>query len=162
MKRRETVTVSIGNLKMGSAFPVRIQSMTTTDTMETEASVAQSIRMIRAGCELVRLTAPSINEANNLLNIKNELRKKGGWKPSQEPVDILEQVEEIAEPIIEKMRKEADEALKKDIGYTENDEAVDALNAKYNPSKMPEGRIAKHPQTGEPMAKIVQGRWVAL
>ena len=54
MKRRETVAVKIGDLTMGSAYPVRVQSMTTTDTMDTEASVAQSIRMIDAGRETHR------------------------------------------------------------------------------------------------------------
>ena len=56
---------------MGGANPIRIQSMTTTDTMDTEATVNQSIKMIDAGCEYVRMTAPSIKEALNLKNIKN-------------------------------------------------------------------------------------------
>ena len=67
MNRRKTNTVTIGSLQLGSAFPVRVQSMTTTDTMDTEASVAQSVRMIEAGCELVRLTAPSIKEAKKMM-----------------------------------------------------------------------------------------------
>jgi (E)-4-hydroxy-3-methylbut-2-enyl-diphosphate synthase len=69
-KRRKTVTVKIGELLMGSDYPIRAQSMTTTDTMDTSGSVEQIIRMVDAGCELVRLTAPSINEANNLAKIK--------------------------------------------------------------------------------------------
>ena len=64
--RRTTVDVQIGDLMMGSAHPIRVQSMTTTDTMDTEGTIAQSIRMIEAGCELVRVTAPSIREAKNL------------------------------------------------------------------------------------------------
>ena len=68
--RLKTVEVVIGNLKMGATNPIRLQSMTTTDTMNTQQSVEQSIRMIEAGCELVRLTAPSKNEAENLANIK--------------------------------------------------------------------------------------------
>ena len=60
-KRRKTSTVKIGDLNMGSDYPIRVQSMTTTDTMDTIGSVAQIERMVQAGCELVRLTAPSIN-----------------------------------------------------------------------------------------------------
>lgn len=80
-KRFPTVEVTIGKLKMGHSNPIRLQSMTTTDTMDTDASVAQSIRMIDAGCELVRLTAPSKNEAENLANIKQELVKRGYNEP---------------------------------------------------------------------------------
>ena len=60
-KRLDTKEVHIGDLLLGSKNPIRLQSMTTTDTMDTEKSVLQSIRMIDAGCELVRLTAPSKN-----------------------------------------------------------------------------------------------------
>ena len=63
----------VGDVGVGSGHPIRVQSMTTTDTMDTKESVAQSIRMIEQGCEIVRLTAPSINEAKNLENIKSEL-----------------------------------------------------------------------------------------
>jgi DNA polymerase III alpha subunit len=64
-KRDHKREVSIGDLKLGGSNPIRVQSMTTTDTMNTIATVEQSIRMIKAGCELVRITAPSINEAKN-------------------------------------------------------------------------------------------------
>ena len=70
-KRRKTVEVRIGELLLGSAHPIRLQSMTTIDTMDTEGTVNQSIRMIEAGCEYVRITAPSISEAHNLQNIKD-------------------------------------------------------------------------------------------
>ena len=68
--RLQTNEVMVGNVGVGGVNPIRIQSMTTTDTMDTEASVQQSIRMIESGCELVRLTAPSINDAKNLFKIK--------------------------------------------------------------------------------------------
>src|SRR5258707_467252 len=68
---REVMVCDVG---IGGSNPIRVQSMTTTDTMDTLATVEQSIRMINAGCELVRITAPSMNEARNLENIKNELR----------------------------------------------------------------------------------------
>src|SRR5580700_8093298 len=76
-----TREVKIGELLLGAQHPVRLQSMTTTDTMNTEATVAQSIRMIEAGCELVRITAPSMNEAKNLENIKKELHTRGYKTP---------------------------------------------------------------------------------
>jgi (E)-4-hydroxy-3-methylbut-2-enyl-diphosphate synthase len=76
-RRRESLQVNIGNIPLGGSNPIRVQSMTTTDTMDTLATVEQSIRMIEAGCEYVRITAPSLREAENLKNIKSELRKKG-------------------------------------------------------------------------------------
>ena len=75
-----TREVMVGSTGFGAHHPIRLQSMTTTDTMDTEASVEQSIRMIDAGCELVRITAPSKNEAENLLPIREALRAKGGQR----------------------------------------------------------------------------------
>ena len=72
--RWKTREVKIGDVALGANNPIRVQSMTTTDSMDTQSTVEQSIRMIDAGCEYVRITAPSINEAENLLNIKNELK----------------------------------------------------------------------------------------
>src|ERR1700712_4709255 len=76
-----TREVFIGDVPMGGNNPIRIQSMTTTDTMDTMGTVEQSIRMIKAGCEYVRITAPSIKEANNLAEIKKELRNRGYSTP---------------------------------------------------------------------------------
>src|SRR6201998_2679697 len=75
--RRKSRVVNIGDVPLGGDNPIRVQSMTTTDTLDTIGTVEQSIRMIEAGCEYVRITAPSLKEAENLLNIKNELRKRG-------------------------------------------------------------------------------------
>jgi (E)-4-hydroxy-3-methylbut-2-enyl-diphosphate synthase len=79
--RLRTLEVKIGDLILGNGHPIRVQTMTTTDTMDTLATVEQSIRCIEAGAELVRITAPSKNEAENLLNIKNELRRRGYTTP---------------------------------------------------------------------------------
>ena len=68
--RFKTREVKIGDIGVGGDNPIRIQSMTTANTMDTEATIAESIRMIEAGCELVRITAPSKKEAENLKNIK--------------------------------------------------------------------------------------------
>ena len=80
-KRRKSRVVHIGGVPLGSDYPIRLQSMTTTDTMDTLGTVEQSIRMIEAGSEYVRITAPSIKEAHNLAEIKNELRKQGYTTP---------------------------------------------------------------------------------
>ena len=76
-KRFLTREVRIGDTPLGGNQPIRLQSMTTTDTMDTVATVNQCVRMIEAGCEYIRLTAPSINEAKNLEHIKKELRHRG-------------------------------------------------------------------------------------
>ena len=80
-KRLKTLEVKVGDLLIGNYHPIAIQTMTTTDTMNTRATVEQSIRCIKAGAEMVRITAPSKKEAENLLNIKNELRKRGYTTP---------------------------------------------------------------------------------
>src|SRR5690349_2915258 len=75
--RRKSIEVNIGGVPMGGSKPIRIQSMTTVDTMDTKGSVEQTLRMVAAGCEYVRITAPSIKEAQNLAEIKKELRARG-------------------------------------------------------------------------------------
>jgi len=103
-KRLPTKEVNIGDLKLGNFHPIRIQTMTTTDTMDTIATVEQSIRCIEAGSELIRITAPSKNEAENLLNIKNELRKRGYTTPIVADIHFTPNAEEIAARIIQKVR----------------------------------------------------------
>src|SRR5687768_4541232 len=75
--RRKTRVVMVGNVAVGGTHPIRIQSMATTDTMNTEATVAQTLRMVDVGCEIVRITAPTVLDAKNLENIKNELLRRG-------------------------------------------------------------------------------------
>ena len=122
-KRIETIEVSIGNLKMGGANPIRLQSMTTTDTMDTEKSVEQSIRMIDAGCELVRLTAPSKNEAENLGKIREELLRKGYSTPLVADIHFTPNAAEIAAKLVEKVRVNpgnyADKKKFEEIDYTD-------------------------------------------
>lgn len=102
--RRKTVTATIGDLKMGSDYPIRVQSMTTVDTMDILGSVEQSIRMINAGCELVRITAPSLKEAENLAEIKKELRKRGYNTPLVADIHFTPNAAEVAARIVEKVR----------------------------------------------------------
>jgi (E)-4-hydroxy-3-methylbut-2-enyl-diphosphate synthase len=79
--RRQSRVVHIGNVPLGGDYPIRIQSMTISDTMDTAATVAETIELVEAGCEIVRITAPSLNEAENLRNIKAELRRCGVHVP---------------------------------------------------------------------------------
>jgi (E)-4-hydroxy-3-methylbut-2-enyl-diphosphate synthase len=103
-KRLATKEVKIGDLLLGNFHPIRVQTMTTTDTMDTMATVEQSIRCIEAGAELVRITAPSKNEAENLLNIKNELHKRGYKTPLVADIHFTPNAAEIAARIVEKVR----------------------------------------------------------
>jgi (E)-4-hydroxy-3-methylbut-2-enyl-diphosphate synthase len=99
-----TREVKVGELIIGGNHPIRVQSMTTTDTMDTDATVAQSIRMIEAGCELVRITAPSINESKNLKTIKSELQKRGYHVPLVADIHFTPNAAEMAARIVEKVR----------------------------------------------------------
>ncbi|WP_080057768.1 (E)-4-hydroxy-3-methylbut-2-enyl-diphosphate synthase [Spirosoma aerolatum] len=102
--RRKTITVNIGDVPMGSDYPIRVQSMTTVDTMDTLGSVEQTIRMIEAGCEYVRITAPSVKEAQNLENIRKELRARGYTTPLVADIHFTPNAAELAARIVEKVR----------------------------------------------------------
>src|SRR5690349_21840066 len=103
-ERLATLEVKVGDLTIGNYHPIRIQTMTTTDTMDTMGTVEQSIRCIEAGAELVRITAPSIKEAHNLLPIKNELRKRGYTTPLVADIHFTPNAAEVAARIVEKVR----------------------------------------------------------
>jgi len=103
-KRRLTREVRIGELAMGGANPIRVQSMTTVDTMDTLGSVEQVIRMVEAGCEYVRITAPSVKEAENLGLIKKELRARGYQVPLIADIHFTPNAAELAARLVEKVR----------------------------------------------------------
>ncbi|WP_299699796.1 (E)-4-hydroxy-3-methylbut-2-enyl-diphosphate synthase [uncultured Pontibacter sp.] len=103
-KRRETIVVNIGDIPMGGHHPIRVQSMTTVDTMDTLGSVEQCIRMIEAGCEYIRITAPSIKEAENLRHIREELRRRGYNTPLVADIHFTPNAAEVAARIVEKVR----------------------------------------------------------
>ncbi len=138
-KRLDTKEVHIGDLLLGSTNPIRLQSMTTTDTMDTEKSVLQSIRMIDAGCELVRLTAPSKNEAINLGEIKKTLNERGYLTPLVADIHFTPNAAEIAAGLVEKVRVNpgnyADKKKFEEIDYT--DESYEAelirIEEKFTP-----------------------------
>ncbi|MEY5001607.1 MAG: 4-hydroxy-3-methylbut-2-en-yl diphosphate synthase [Bacteroidota bacterium] len=137
--RVTTKEVQIGTLRLGGANPIRVQSMTTTDTMDTEGSVAQSIRMIDAGCELVRLTAPSKNEADNLQNIKAALVAQGYNTPLVADIHFTPNAAEIAAKIVEKVRVNpgnyADKKKFEEIDYTDDSyqAELDRIEEKFTP-----------------------------
>ena len=119
--RFPTRVVNIGTVPLGGSNPVRVQSMTNTDTLDTPATVAQAIRMIDAGCEYVRIAVPGIREAENLRNIKNELLKRGYKTPLIADVHFNPNIAEIAAVIVEKVRinpgNYVDKKKKLDAGY---------------------------------------------
>ena len=96
--------VQIGNLAIGGKHPIRIQSMTNTNTLDTAATVAQTIRLVEAGCEMVRITAPGIKEAENLFHIKKELKKRGIQIPLIADIHFNPKAAEVAAQIVEKVR----------------------------------------------------------
>jgi (E)-4-hydroxy-3-methylbut-2-enyl-diphosphate synthase len=119
--RFPTRVVNIGTLPLGGNNPIRVQSMTNTDTLDTDATVAQAIRMIAAGCEYVRIAVPGIREAENLRNIKTGLRKLGYETPLIADVHFNPNIAEIAATIVEKVRinpgNYVDKKKKVDTGY---------------------------------------------
>ena len=121
--RFKTIEVKVGPIAIGGKNPIHIQSMTTANTMNTSATVDESIRMIDAGCKLVRITAPSKKDAENLANIKNELRLKGYKTPLVADIHYTPNAAEIAAKIVEKVRinpgNYADKKKFEEIDYTD-------------------------------------------
>ncbi len=138
-KRNPTREVTIGNKTIGGNHPILIQSMTTTDSMDTEGTVNQSIRMIEAGCELVRITAPSKKEAENLQAIKDLLQAKGFKTPLVADIHFTPNAAEIAATIVEKVRVNpgnyADKKKFEEIDYTDDSyqEELERIEKKFTP-----------------------------
>ena len=122
-QRRKTIEVNIGGVPLGGKNPIRVQSMTTADTMDTAKTVAECLRLIEAGSEYIRITAPSVKEAENLQNIKNELRKMGYNVPLIADIHFTPNAAELAARIVEKVRinpgNYADRKRFEVIDYTE-------------------------------------------
>ena len=102
--RRKTINVSVGDVIIGSDYPIVTQSMTTASTLDTEASVEEAIRIIDAGGQIVRFTAPNIKEAENLQNIKDSLRNKGYTNPLVADIHFTPNAAITAAEIVEKVR----------------------------------------------------------
>ena len=138
-KRRVARVVNIGGVPMGGDHPIRVQSMTTVDTMDTLGSVAQTLRMVAAGCEYVRITAPSMKEAQNLLEIKKELRLRGCDVPLIADIHFTPNAAELAARIVEKVRVNpgnyADKKKFEEIDYTDASYAaeVERIRERFRP-----------------------------
>lgn len=138
-QRLKTLEVRIGDLLLGNGHPIRVQTMTTTDTMDTIATVEQSIRCIEAGAELVRITAPSKKEAENLKVIRDELRRRGYNTPLVADIHFTPNAAEIAARIVEKVRVNPGNYVDKKkfefIEYTDADyqEEIDRIRERFTP-----------------------------
>jgi (E)-4-hydroxy-3-methylbut-2-enyl-diphosphate synthase len=137
--RRKSLEVRIGDVPLGGDNPIRIQSMTTVDTMDTIGSVEQAIRMVEAGCEYVRITAPSLKEAQNLEAIKKELRRRGYTVPLIADIHFTPNAAELAARIVEKVRVNpgnyADKKRFETIEYTDSayQEELERIRKKFTP-----------------------------
>ncbi len=138
-QRRKTLEVNIGQVPMGAHHPIRVQSMTTVDTMDTEGSIAQALRMVESGCEYVRITAPSMKEAENLRAIKKGLLAKGCNVPLVADIHFTPNAAELAAKIVEKVRVNpgnyADKKKFEEIEYTDAtyDEELKRIREKFTP-----------------------------
>lgn len=138
-RRLHTREVKIGDLLLGNHHPIRVQTMTTTDTMDVAGTVAQSIRCIEAGAELVRITAPSKKEAENLLLIKNELHRQGYNTPLIADIHFTPNAAEIAARIVEKVRVNpgnyVDKKKFEQIDYTDAEyaEEIERIRDRFTP-----------------------------
>ncbi len=103
-RRRKSREMLIGSLTLGGDAPIRVQSMTTANTLDIELTVAESVRMIEAGCELVRITAPSKKEAEALNEISQALRKLGHDVPLVADIHFTPNAAEVAADYVEKIR----------------------------------------------------------
>src|SRR5690606_7120461 len=138
-KRLPTLEVKVGDLLIGNNHPIRVQTMTTTDTMDTEGTIAQCIRCIEAGAELVRITAPSKKEAENLANIREGLRKQGYHTPLVADIHFTPNAAEVAARIVEKVRVNPGNYIDKKkfdfINYTDSayQAEIDRIRARFIP-----------------------------
>lgn len=138
-QRYKSRVVHIGDLPLGGEFPIRIQSMTNTDTMNTAATVEQSIRLVDAGCEYVRITAPSVKEAHNLGVIKAELAKRGYTVPLIADIHFVPRAAEVAARLVEKVRVNpgnyVDRKKFQQLEYTQNEyqSELDRIHERFSP-----------------------------
>ncbi len=136
MQRRKSTLVHVGNLTIGGDAPVRVQSMATVSTLDTENAVAQAIRIIEAGGELVRFTTQGTREAENLRNIKAELVKRGYDTPIVADVHFNANVADVAALYADKVRinpgNYVDPARKFDkIDYTDEEYAEELMKIEH-------------------------------
>ena len=138
-KRRMSRVVHIGDIPLGGKYPIRLQSMTTTNTMDTQGTIDQSIRMINAGSEYVRITAPNIQESKNLLEIKKGLKQRGYTAPIIADIHFTPNAALEAARIVEKVRinpgNYADRKKFEHIEYTDKsyNEELERIHNSFTP-----------------------------
>jgi (E)-4-hydroxy-3-methylbut-2-enyl-diphosphate synthase len=130
--RFRTRVVNVGSVPLGGDYPVRVQSMTNTNTLDTNATVAQAIRMIEAGCEYVRIAVPGLSEAENLRNIKNELHRQGYNTPLIADVHFNPRIAELAASIVEKVRINPGNFVKTGQGESKTKERSNQKSVRRN------------------------------
>ncbi len=137
--RRKTIPVKVGDVIVGGDNPIVVQSMTTVDTMDTIGTVEETLRIVESGCELVRITAPSLKEAENLRNIKEELRARGCHVPLVADIHFTPNAAELAAQIVEKVRINpgnfADKKKFEEIEYTNEtyQAELDRIKERFTP-----------------------------
>lgn len=138
-KRIPALEVNVGGLLLGNGHPIRLQTMTTKDTMDTEGSIAETIRCIEAGAELVRITAPSKKEAENLAAIRKGIEAQGYHVPLVADIHYTPNAAEIAAQLIQKVRVNpgnyVDKKKFETLTYTDEDyqEELDRIAKKFIP-----------------------------
>ena len=168
--------LTIGTLTLGGGAPVRVQSMTNTDTMDTRATVEQTLRLVAAGCEMVRITAPDVRAAENLYNIKNELLRRGCAVPLVADIHFNPRAAEVAAALVEKVRVNPGNYTDRNTGrtsYTDQDYADElrrigdnmsrlieickrhrtAMRIGTNPGSLSERSLSRYGNTPEGMAQ---------
>ncbi|MGZ4982788.1 MAG: (E)-4-hydroxy-3-methylbut-2-enyl-diphosphate synthase [Chthoniobacterales bacterium] len=128
-RRRVSREVMVGNVGVGGANPIRVQSMITCDTMDTEASIAQTMELAQAGCEIVRITAPTVKDSANLQHIVRGLRARGCDVPIVADIHFKPEAAMEAAKWVEKVRinpgNYADSKKFKIIEYTDEQYAAE-------------------------------------
>jgi len=120
-RRRLSSVVPVGNTPLGGNYPIRIQSMATVSTMDTDAAVNQAIRLIRAGADYVRFTAQSEREVQNLRHIRHALTSQGYDSPLVADIHFNPAIADKAASIVEKVRINPGNYVGKTASQTEKD-----------------------------------------
>lgn len=152
--RRKTREVKVGDVGVGGSNPIRIQSMTTTPTLDTDATVAQSVRLVKAGCEIVRITAPTVEDAKNLKNIKQALLAQGIKVPLVADIHFLPAAAMEAAEHVEKVRinpgNYVDSKLFKVKEYTDREyqKELDRIEERFTPLVLKMKRLGRAMRIG--------------
>ena len=138
-RRRVTREVMVGGVGIGGANPIRVQSMITCDTMDTEASIAQTMELAEGGCEIVRITAPTVKDAANLEHIVRGLRERGCEVPIVADIHFKPEAAMEAAKWVEKVRinpgNYADSKKFKILEYTDEQYAaeLERIRERFSP-----------------------------